>query len=169
MVQALQRQILRQEVQALDPNLPVYSIRAMESVISESIATPRFRTFLLGVFVAVALILAMVGIYGVMSYSITQRTHEIGIRLALGAQTSDVLKLVVGHSMALAFVGVVIGLAASFALTQVMSQLLFGIKPTDPLTFSVIALLLISVALLACCIPAQRATKVDPMVALRYE
>ena len=160
---------VRAEVLSLDPNQPVYSIRTMESVLSEAVATPRFRTFILGVFAIVALILAMVGVYGVMSYSVTQRTHEIGIRVALGAQSSDVLKLVVGHGMALAFVGVGIGLVTSFALTRVMSKLLFGVEPTDPLTFAVIALLLTLVALLACYLPARRAMKVDPMIALRYE
>jgi putative ABC transport system permease protein len=159
----------RSEVQALDPNLPVYNIRTMEGVISESIGTPRFRTSLLAVFAVIALILALIGIYGVMSYAVTQRTHEIGIRMALGAQTSDVLKLVVSNGLALTLAGVIVGLAASFALTHVMSQLLFDVKPTDPLTFIVIALLLTGVALLACYIPARRAAKVDPMVALRYE
>jgi putative ABC transport system permease protein len=160
---------VRQTVQSLDKYQPVYGIRTLESVMSEAVAKPRFRTFLLGVFAVVALILAMVGIYGVMSYSVTQRTHEIGIRVALGAQGSDVLKLVIGYGMALAFVGVGIGLVASFALTRVMSQFLFGINPTDPLTFTVIVLLLSGVALLACFLPARRAMKIDPIIALRCE
>jgi putative ABC transport system permease protein len=160
---------VRREVQTLDPNLPVYNVRTMGGVISESIAAQRFRTSLLGVFAVIALILALIGIYGVMSYAVTQRTHEIGIRMALGAQTSDVLKLVVSNGLALALTGVLVGLAASFALTRVMSQLLFGVQPTDPLTFMVIALLLTGVSLLACYIPARRAAKTDPMIALRYE
>jgi putative ABC transport system permease protein len=160
---------VRSEVQALDKTQPIYSIRTLESVLSQSVATPRFRTFLLGVFAAVALILAVVGIYGVMSYSVSQRTHEIGIRMALGAQTGDVLKLVVRHGMALTLTGIVIGLAASFALTRVMAGLLFGVSATDPLTFAVIAIVLTGVALAACFVPARRAAKVDPMVALRYE
>jgi len=160
---------VRREVQALDRNQPVHSVRTLEIVLSAAVATPRFRASLLGVFAVVALMLAMVGIYGVMSYAVTQRTHEIGIRLALGARSSDVLKLVVGQGLALALAGVVIGLGASFALTRVMSKLLFGVSPTDPLTFAVIALLLTGVALAACYVPARRAMKVDPLVALRYE
>jgi predicted permease len=160
---------VRAEVQAMDRDQPVYSIRTLSSVLSESIATPRFRTLLFGVFAVVALILAVVGIYGVMSYAVTQRTHEIGIRVALGAQGSDVLKLVVGHGMALTLMGLAIGLTGAFALTRVLSTLLFGVSATDPATFSVIAVLLAVVAFSACYIPARRATRVDPMVALRYE
>src|SRR6266446_4597418 len=160
---------VRREVQTLDKNQLVHSIRPLESVMSEAVATPRFRTLLLGVFAVVALILAMVGVYGVMSYTVTQRTHEIGIRMALGAQGSDVLKLVIGHGMALAFAGVGIGLAARFALTRVISQLECGLHPMSTVEFIVIALLLTSVALLASYFPARRAAKVDPMVALRYE
>jgi len=160
---------VRSEIQTLDKDQPLYSIRTLASVLAESVATPRFRTFLLGVFAAVALILAVVGIYGVISYSVTQRTQEIGIRMALGAQTSDVLKLVVRHGMGLTLAGIAIGLAASFALTRVMAGLLFGVSATDPLTFAVIALMLTGVALAACAVPARRAVRVDPMVALRYE
>ncbi len=160
---------VHQTVQSLDKDQPVYGDITLESVMSEAVAKPRFRTFLLGVFAVVALILAMVGIYGVVSYTVTHRTHELGIRIALGAQTSDILKLVVGYGMALALAGVVIGLVASFALMRVMSQLLFDVKPTDLPTFGIITLLLISVALLACCLPGYRAMKVDPMIALRCE
>ena len=124
---------------------------------------------LLVVFASLALILAAVGIYGVMSYAVTQRTQEIGIRIALGARTSDVLRLIVGRGMMLALIGIVVGLLASLALTRLMEGILFGVSPTDSQTFAVIALLLSGVALLACCIPARRATKVDPLVALRHQ
>jgi putative ABC transport system permease protein len=160
---------VRREAQTLDRNQPVHSVRTLESVVSETVSAPRFRAFLLGVFAIVALILAMVGVYGVMSYAITQRTHEIGIRMALGAGGADVLKLVIGYGMSLTFAGVGIGLVASFALTRVMSQLLFRVNPTDPLTFVAIPLLLILVAALACCLPARRAMKVDPLIALRCQ
>jgi putative ABC transport system permease protein len=160
---------VRSEVQALDKNQPVYSIRTLDSVLSESVAAPRFRTLLLGIFAGVALILAAVGIYGVISYAVSQRTQEIGIRMALGAQAADVLKLVVRAGMTFALIGVALGLAGAFALTRLMTTLLFGVRPTDTATFVTVSVGLIVVALLACYIPARRATKVDPLVALRYE
>jgi putative ABC transport system permease protein len=159
----------REAVWAIDRDLPVSQVKTMAQVMSESVAEPRTYTLLLGLFGGVAMVLAAIGIYGVIAYAVTQRTREIGIRMALGAQTRDVMKLIVKEGMTLALVGVAIGLAASFALTRVMASLLFGVSATDPLTFTVIALVLALVGLLACYLPARRATKVDPMVALRYE
>jgi putative ABC transport system permease protein len=160
---------VRKTVLEIDKDQPVSNIRTMEEILAESIARQRFSMLLLGVFAGVALLLAAVGIYGVMSYSVAQRTHEIGIRMALGAQTSAVLKLAVGYGLKLVIAGVAIGLLAAFALTRLMSTLLFGVTPTDPATFALISLLLISVAAIASYIPARRATKVDPLIALRYE
>ena len=160
---------VRRTVWEIDKDQPVSNISTMEDVLSESVARQRFSMLLLGIFAALALVLAAVGIYGVMSYSVAQRTHEIGIRMALGAQKSDVLKLAVGHGLKLVLIGVAIGLVAAFVLTRVMASLLFGVSATDPVTFITISLVLISVALLASYIPARRATRVDPMIALRYE
>ena len=127
------------------------------------------RSVLLGLFSALALALAVIGLYGVMSYTVTQRTHELGVRLALGAQAADVLKLILKQGLKLALTGIVIGLLTALALTRWIETLLFNVRPTDPLTFTVIALLLLAVALLACWLPARRATKVDPLIALRHE
>jgi predicted permease len=160
---------VRQEVQRTDKEQSVANIRPLEQVISDSVAPRRLSTVLLGIFAFIALVLATVGTYGVLSYLVTQRQHEIGVRMALGAERKDVLKLVIGLGLRLSVLGVGIGVAASLVLTRFLESMLFGVRPTDLLTFGLLSLLLISVALLASYIPARRATEVDPMVALRYE
>jgi putative ABC transport system permease protein len=164
MTQAIKRQIWK-----VDAQLPVTKVLTMQDVAATSFAARRFNMSLLAMFAVLALVLAAVGIYGVMSYAVTQRTQEIGIRMALGAQVFDVVKLVVQNGMALAFIGVAIGLAGAFALTRLMTTLLFGVTPTDAMTFTVVPLCLLVVALIACYLPARRAAKVDPLEALRYE
>ena len=159
----------RAELVALDKELPLSDIKTLEQVASAAVARTRFTMLLLALFSAVALVLAAVGIYGVMSYTITQRTHEIGIRVALGAQRRDVISLVARQGLTLAFAGLGVGLATAFALTRVMSSLLVGVSATDPITFAVIAALLTGVALGACLVPARRAIRMDPMIALRHE
>ena len=160
---------VRKTVWEIDKDQPVSNIQTMEAILADSIARQRFSMLLLAIFAAVALVLAGVGIYGVMSYSVAQRTREIGIRMALGAQTGAVLKLAVGYGMKLVIAGLAIGLIAAFALTRVMSTLLFGVTATDPTTFTLISLLLIAVAAIASYVPARRATRVNPIIALRYE
>jgi putative ABC transport system permease protein len=160
---------LRNAIWAVDKDQPVSNLRSMDDIVSAAMARQRFSTMLLGIFAALALVLAAVGIYGVMSYSVAQRTREIGIRLALGAQRSDVLKMTMGQGLKLVSLGVGIGIAAAFVLTRVMATLLFGVSATDPITFVTIAVVLMVVALVASYIPALRATRVDPMVALHYQ
>ena len=156
-------------VAALDPRLPVFNVRTLDEQVRAATAQERAAATLTSLFGALALLLAAIGIYGVMAYAITQRTREIGLRMALGAQRADVLRLVVGQGMLLVLIGVAIGMASSFALTRLLDSLLFGVSATDPLTFAGIALLLVVVAMIACWIPARRATKVDPLTALRHE
>ena len=160
---------VRRAVEQIDPREVIYGVETMDEVVSNSFAARRLSMILLSVFAALALLLACVGIYGVISYLVGQRTHEIGIRMALGAQQRDVLRLVIGHGARMALIGVAIGIAAALALTRLMANQLFGVSAHDPLTFAGVAVLLIIVAVAACYIPARRATSVDPMVALRYE
>jgi putative ABC transport system permease protein len=160
---------MTKEVASMDPDLPLFGVKTMREYLSSSVAGPRFNTTLLSIFAAVALVLTLVGLYGVMSYSVAQRTNEIGIRLALGAQTRDVLLMIVKQGSILILLGLTIGLAAAFAATRLIASWLFGVTAKDPFTFAAVAVLLAVVALLACYIPAWRATKVDPLKALRYE
>jgi len=160
---------MRNQVREIEPNEPVNQVVAMSERLSNSVAQRRFQTLLLGVFAGIALVIATIGIYGVVSYAVSQRTQEIGIRMALGAQAGDVLRMMVWRGMSLTLIGVALGVAAALALTGVMKNLLFNVSATDPATFALIALLLIGVAFVAIYIPARRATKVDPLIALRSE
>jgi putative ABC transport system permease protein len=160
---------IRKQVQAIEPNEPVNQVVTMDERLSNSIAARRFQTQLLGAFAAVAFVIAMVGIYGVISYAVSQRTQEIGVRMALGARAGDVLRMLIWRGMRLTFVGVAIGLASALALTRVMKNLLFNVSAADPVTFALMTLLLIAVALIASYIPARRAMKVDPLLAIRHE
>jgi putative ABC transport system permease protein len=160
---------MRTEVAAIDPDQPISSLMTMDQRISDSIAPRRFNMFILGLFAALALILAAIGIYGIMAFTVIQRTHEIGVRMALGASTGDVLKLILSSGLKLALLGIALGLLAAFAAARVLSSLLFEVSATDPAIFAIDALLLAVAALLASYIPARRALKVDPLIALRYE
>jgi putative ABC transport system permease protein len=160
---------IRNEVRALDGNVTISQVQTMDQAVADATAQPLFYLLLLGTFAAVALILAAVGIYGVVSYSVSRRTHEIGIRMALGAKRSDVLKLVTSQGMILALVGTAVGAAGALPLARLISSLLYGVGPTDAVTFAAVAVVLTAVALVACYIPARRAARVDPIMALRNE
>ena len=160
---------LRGVIRSVDKNEPIASIGTMEQLISQSVAAPRFRTLLLGIFAGLAFLLSVVGIYGIISYSVSQRSHEMGVRMALGAERHEVVRLVVGQGMRLTLMGVAVGLVAALGLTRLLASYLYSVRPTDPVTFVVVSAVMIAVALLASYIPARRATKVDPVVALRHE
>ncbi|HKV41479.1 MAG TPA: FtsX-like permease family protein, partial [Blastocatellia bacterium] len=160
---------VREQVWGVDRDQPVFDIKPMESLLADMTAQRRLNMLLLVIFAVSAVVLAAVGIYGVISYGVTQRTHEIGIRLALGASKNEVLKLVLRHGMLLAVTGLVVGTLASLLLTRLMASLLYGVSPTDPVIFALVPALLAAVAFLASYVPALRATRVDPMAALRYE
>jgi putative ABC transport system permease protein len=161
--------VVQREMLAVNRELPVSSIRSMEQVMGTSIATRQFNTLLLALFAGLALLLAVAGIYGVMSYSVAQRTHEIGVRMALGAARGATLRLILGQGMRLAAIGVVVGILGAFALTRLMLSLLFEISATDPLVFLLVAAVLFAAAAVACVVPALRATRVDPLIAMRSE
>jgi putative ABC transport system permease protein len=160
---------VRQAVWSVDKDQPVSNVRSMDQAFAAAISTERFQALMLGLFAALALVLACVGLYGVISYSVVQRTHEIGVRMALGAQPVDVLRLVIRQGMFLTFTGLAIGIVAGTFVTRVLTDMLFGVTPRDPLTFVGVPVLLLVVAFLACFIPARRATRIDPLVALRYD
>jgi putative ABC transport system permease protein len=160
---------IQREVAALDKDQPVADDRTLEQVVGEAVGPQRFAMMLLGAFAALALVLASVGIYGVIAFSVSQRTHEIGIRMALGARGSNVLGMVVRQALGLALAGAGLGLAGALGLTRLLSSLLFSVRPTDPLTLAAVTLILVGVSAFASYIPARRATKIDPMEALRYE
>jgi ABC-type antimicrobial peptide transport system permease subunit len=160
---------VRQQVREINPNIPVVDVMSIEQRLANSHGRRRFQTLLFGLFAALALAIATVGIYGIISYGVSQRTNEIGIRMALGAQSSDVLRMLIRRGMILTLIGVSLGGAAALALTRVLKNLLFNVSATDPATFALVAMLLVGVALIASYIPARRATKVDPLIALRSE
>jgi len=160
---------VRNAIAEVDPAQPIYDMQSLDQLVAKSLGQRRFTLTLMVLFGAIALVLSAIGIYGVMAFAVSQRTQEIGIRMALGASALDVLKMVVGSGMFLAAIGVVVGLIGAFAVTRLMASLLFGVSPTDLVTFGLVTGGLLMVALLACYIPARRATKVDPLVALRYE
>jgi putative ABC transport system permease protein len=160
---------VRQAIWSVDKDQPVSNVRTMDQVFAAAISKERFQALLLGLFAALALVLACVGLYGVISYSVAQRTHEIGVRVALGAQPVDVLRLMIRQGMTLTLVGLIVGIAAGSVATRVLSDMLYGVSTTDPLTFVGVPAFLLLVAFVACYIPARRATRIDPLVALRYE
>jgi len=162
-------QSVRAQVLAVDGDQPVYNIKTMEDVLGEAVAEPWVVTSLLSTFASIALVLAAIGVYGVIAYSVVQRKHEIGVRMALGARKRHVLKLIVGHGLKLILIGVVIGLVAAFAATRVISNQLYGVTATDPTIFAFVSLLLVAVAVLASYLPARRALEIDPIIALRNE
>jgi putative ABC transport system permease protein len=165
----LQTAALRSALAEIDPNQPLVKVRTMEQNMATTVAQPRFRAWLIGIFAVLALVLSGVGVYGVMSYTVTQRTSEIGVRVTMGAQPGDVFRIIVGEAMRLALVGVGLGLLAALALARLLRSFLFGISAYDPLTFIGVSVLLTTVAIAASYFPARRATQVDPLVALRYE
>ena len=160
---------VKQTVWSVDRNLPVSDVLTMDRVVADATAQPRFEMLLLGVFAVIALVLAAVGIYGVISYSVSRRTREIGIRIALGASRIDVLRMVVRQAVVQALAGAVVGLAGALLVSRLMAKMLYGVQPTDPVTFGGVAIVLALVALLASCVPARRATRIEPMIALRNE
>jgi len=160
---------VRAQVAAVDPDIPLTNVRVFEEYISRSLARPRFNALLLSIFAGTALLLTAIGIYGVMAYSVVQRTNEIGIRMALGAEQSSIFRLIVGQAMTLVGISVAVGLVAAFAATRLLNSLLFGVGAWDPITFSAIVLLIAGVAFLAAWLPARRAARVDPIIALRTE
>jgi putative ABC transport system permease protein len=162
-------QAARAEVKAFDAKQIIWRAQTLEQLLGNSVAPRRFNMLLLGIFAGVALVLAAIGLYGVMSYSVSWQTHEIGIRMALGAKRGDVLGLVVRQGMTMAVIGLALGLIGAFAMSRVLRGMLYGVSPTDPLTFAGVSIVLLSVAFLACLIPARRATRVDPIIALRAE
>jgi putative ABC transport system permease protein len=160
---------IRRAVASIDKDQPIFGIATMQELMDNSVSTRRVTLILLAMFSGLALVLAAIGIYGVISYSVAQRTHEIGVRMTLGAQRADILRMVLGQGGRIAFAGIVIGMVAAFALTRLMSGLLFSVSAGDPATFAAVAALLVLVAIVACYIPARRAIRVDPMIALRHE
>ena len=160
---------IQNELRQIDPRLPLRNLRSMQDLVNRSVAPQRFNLSLLSLFSAIGLLLSVIGIYGIMAYNVSQRTHEIGLRMALGAQSRQILRLVLKEGMRLAIYGILLGLGLAFSLTRVMKNLLFGVSPTDPLTLTIVSLVLVMAALVACYMPARKATKVDPLIALRYE